>query len=518
MRNTMRTGLAIYLTVAVVAAALLISPVAMGLSHFGQLALEAAPTPVIELTKTGPTTASVGDTITYDFDVYKPGPIDIMKVTVNDPKLGGDIWGPTDMDADTKQTFSKTYVVQPGDVPSITNTATATAISDYGPVKATASHTVNVTVPGPAITLTKTGPATASPGGTVTYTFTVKNTGGYTLHSVIVSDTLPAGDGRYFGAVDFYDLAVGETKSQTKSWTIPADWSGATYSNTGVVRGYDDNINSVGFTSTCVINIVPTPAPAIRLAKTTDHIEYAVGQTVTYNFWVKNTGNTTLDDVTVTDSRLGDLPVFHIGSMAAGEVKVFSVDYVVPNGTPLGAMQNTATVTGQYGGAPVPGFQPAGCEVEIVAPAIELEKSGPAEANVGDTMTYDFTVKNTGDVKLTGVTVSDPMLGGAIFGPVDMEHGTQQTFSKTYVVKDTDPNPLRNEATAIGTPRDGGPAVSDTASWEVIVPLPTPGTTSLSPTSKTAGDSAFTLTVNGTKFVAGSVVRWNGTDRTTTYV
>ncbi len=43
-------------------------------------------------------------------------------------------------------------------------------------------------------------------------------------------------------------------------------------------------------------------------------------------------------------------------------------------------------------------------------------------------------------------------------------------------------------------------------------------TTGLSPTSKMAGDPAFTLTVNGTNFVDGlSVVRWNGTDRNSAY-
>jgi hypothetical protein len=47
---------------------------------------------------------------------------------------------------------------------------------------------------------------------------------------------------------------------------------------------------------------------------------------------------------------------------------------------------------------------------------------------------------------------------------------------------------------------------------------PVPTTTSLNPTSATAGGIAFTLTVNGTNFVNGSSVRWNGTDRTTTYV
>src|SRR3989441_4591701 len=47
-------------------------------------------------------------------------------------------------------------------------------------------------------------------------------------------------------------------------------------------------------------------------------------------------------------------------------------------------------------------------------------------------------------------------------------------------------------------------------------PVPTLG--SLVPTSASAGTGAFTLTVNGTNFVSGSVVRWNSSARTTTFV
>jgi trimeric autotransporter adhesin len=46
----------------------------------------------------------------------------------------------------------------------------------------------------------------------------------------------------------------------------------------------------------------------------------------------------------------------------------------------------------------------------------------------------------------------------------------------------------------------------------------TPTITSLAPASATAGSGGFTLTVNGTGFVSGSTVRWNGADRTTTFV
>lgn len=47
---------------------------------------------------------------------------------------------------------------------------------------------------------------------------------------------------------------------------------------------------------------------------------------------------------------------------------------------------------------------------------------------------------------------------------------------------------------------------------------PTPIATSLTPSSASAGTGAFTLTVNGASFLPASVVRWNGANRTTTYV
>lgn len=47
---------------------------------------------------------------------------------------------------------------------------------------------------------------------------------------------------------------------------------------------------------------------------------------------------------------------------------------------------------------------------------------------------------------------------------------------------------------------------------------PAPSATSLAPMSATAGGGNFTLTVTGSGFVPGSVVRWDGGDRTTRFV
>ena len=81
-------------------------------------------------------------------------------------------------------------------------------------------------------------------------------------------------------------------------------------------------------------------------------------------------------------------------------------------------------------------------------------------------------------------------------------------------------NQLQTTAHDLGAPgRDNYFGYGLIDAYRVLPSNPIPTTTTLSPTSKTAGDAAFTLTVNGTNFVNGlSKVRWNGTDRTTTYV
>src|SRR5207248_9896283 len=45
-----------------------------------------------------------------------------------------------------------------------------------------------------------------------------------------------------------------------------------------------------------------------------------------------------------------------------------------------------------------------------------------------------------------------------------------------------------------------------------------PTTTSISPSSTTAGSAQFILTVNGTNFISTSKVNWNGSALTTTFV
>jgi hypothetical protein len=53
---------------------------------------------------------------------------------------------------------------------------------------------------------------------------------------------------------------------------------------------------------------------------------------------------------------------------------------------------------------------------------------------------------------------------------------------------------------------------------QVVEPNPVPALASLTPNHATHGGPTFTLTVNGSKFVNGSVVQWNGAALPTAFV
>ncbi len=75
----------------------------------------------------------------------------------------------------------------------------------------------------------------------------------------------------------------------------------------------------------------------------------------------------------------------------------------------------------------------------------------------------------------------------------------------------------RSVPVTVFSPTPGG-GTSSNVTFTVAAAPAAPRLSSLSPTSATAGSAGLTLTVNGSRFVASSMVRWNGTDRTTTFV
>ena len=68
------------------------------------------------------------------------------------------------------------------------------------------------------------------------------------------------------------------------------------------------------------------------------------------------------------------------------------------------------------------------------APSIRLIKTGPADAQVGQCITYKFKVTNTGDTYLFDVKVDDPLLGGVIWTKDVMAPGETVEFTRTYKI------------------------------------------------------------------------------------
>ena len=311
------------------------------------------------------------------------------------------------------------------------------------------------------------GDGVASVGDTITYAFSVKNTGNVDLTNVTVADTV---GGVIVSGGPLASLAVGATDSTTFTGTYAltqADINAGTFTNTAEATGYygetpvtdpDDDTQTL------------TAAPAIELVKTGqldlggDGVA-SVGDTITYAFSVKNTGNVDLTNVTVADT-VGGVIVSGgpLASLAVGatDSTTFTGTYALTQvDINAGTFTNTATATGYYGETPVTDPDDD-TQTLTAAPAIELVKTGQLDlggdgvASVGDTITYAFSVKNTGNVDLTNVTVADTV-GGVIVsgGPLaSLAVGATDstTFTGTYALTQVDINAgtFTNTATATG--------------------------------------------------------------------
>ena len=77
---------------------------------------------------------------------------------------------------------------------------------------------------------------------------------------------------------------------------------------------------------------------------------------------------------------------------------------------------------------------------------------------------------------------------------------------------------IATAGTASVTVFNPAPGGGESSALTFTINNPVPTISSLSPASATAGGTGFTLTVNGSGFVNGAAVRWNGADRPTTFV
>jgi len=121
------------------------------------------------------------------------------------------------------------------------------------------------------------------------------------------------------------------------------------------------------------------------------------------------------------------------------------------------------------------------------------------------------TSGGAGAITVTWQNQSPALAGTVKLGEVLAPVSATATGGQSYTVQNT-----AASASLVGTsvPILKGPDVLLT----VTAANPTPALVSLSPPNGAQGGAAFALTLSGTNFITGSVARWNGADRTTTFV
>ena len=360
---------------------------------------------------------------------------------------------------------------------------------------------------------------TFTPGGAISYTITIRNTGAepgeFDVVGATLADTVPAditdvtwtcdassgsacgeatGSGNEINTT--YDILEGGTITYRVTGTVSGSSAATALTNTATVSlpatsggmpiadtNPDNNTDRVTLQRATL---------GISLDKISDYYEsLVVGQTVPYIFLVTNTGQIPLANVTVTDSLPGLSAISPASwpSLAPGETAEFTASYVITqDDVDHGTLTNAAVATGDPPATCLSCDPPTAEDTETIPgspePLLKIEKTSdnPDTGELrypGDLIRYTYTVTNIGNVTATNVTVTDPMEGLSEISPavVDVLYpGDVAVFTAEYVVTETedDSGVLYNAASANATPPSGCVGCGDfnepTATLEVILP------------------------------------------------
>jgi uncharacterized repeat protein (TIGR01451 family)/LPXTG-motif cell wall-anchored protein len=480
--------------------------------------------------------ADEGETIGYSFVVKNTGNTSLTGVTIADPRVTGVTPASANLAPGQSATFTASpYTVTQADVRtgSVDNTAVANATSPTGPVQSNTDSTSTPTpTPDPKLVLQKTGVLAdtngngrADVGEVITYTFHVTASGNLDITGAHVVDPRVASI-----TPAQADIPAGGSADFTGTYTATqADIDAGSIPNTARADGayLDGNGQSQPISSAPDSFVVPTPdrAPALTIDKqgalndTNGNGAADAGETIDYTFTVKNTGNTTLEGVSVVDPRVTTVTPAS-ATLAPGAEQVFtSTGYVVTQAdVDGGSVHNTAFARGHIpGGTEV--YSPTAEHTEpapAAAPALTVkkvatlnDKNGDGVAQAGETITYSFQVTNTGNVTLTDVTVKDDRIAKLLPASVDFLPPAR-TFTFTadpYVVTAADAaaGKVVNVATATGEDPTGDPVVSPESTVTTVAQPPVEPTDPSTPSAPQAPEQPAALASTGATDPSGPI-------------
>jgi large repetitive protein len=443
----------------------------------------------ISITKTAdPTTVQSGGTVTFTLNVANSGPSSAQNVTVSDPidlsSFSDVSVDPSQGTCDATVSCSLGTIVDNGSA-TITITATVTAgastLTNNASVASTtpdpddsdnsASAGINV-ITSADLAIAKTGDANPDQGATTTYTLTVSNNGPNTADGVVVNDSLPSqftataagGDGFdctlpggpggtvvcTLASLAPTDPATNPPPQITITGTIAAGTAGQSISDSATVTSNTGDPDQTNNTAT--FNQVIGPVADVAITKqalesdgtTPVTTPLAVADTFIYAITVTNHGPSAAEAVTVTDtlptgltlaatatgctpgSGSGGTISCTLGTLAPGNTVTINLDVRVGATASNTAPTNTATVSSTTVD-PDPTDNSASATVGVgqVANLSIAKTADPQTANVGDDVTFTFTVTNSSSVGendggpvglgTTGAVVTDVLPPGIQF-------------------------------------------------------------------------------------------------------
>lgn len=260
----------------------------------------------------------VGNIITYTYSIHNLGSEPISGITVTDDQItrqGGSVncsGLPDPLLSGVTAQCTASYTIEQGDIDTgtVTNTGTATGVSNSLPIVAQASKTIHFS-PKPSLMLAKTGSVRkyATSGSPVDYTFTLTNTGNVALISPYTINDPNLDTVDCSAAVS--PLAINASTNCTGvHYLTKNDINGGVVNNTATATAM---YGSYTVTSNAASASVPVPGLILVVntcttspcANPSTATISTLGQTIYYAYTVTNRTTTTKWFIVISDTRVG---------------------------------------------------------------------------------------------------------------------------------------------------------------------------------------------------------------------
>ncbi|MBN1452855.1 MAG: pilus assembly protein [Anaerolineales bacterium] len=446
-------------------------PAAWGGAGGGSYSLDLA------ITASPETYDTLGQVITYTYTLSNSGansltsPYSISDNTVGSISCAG-ATSPLAPGAST--TCTGTYTITQADLDKgfVTNTATATAGATTSPsatatIIATQNPQVNLQVtPTPIIAFNQ--------GTTVTYTFTLQNTGNVTLNGPfsITDDTLPAVN--CSGAAS--PLAPGASTTCIGSYLITSgdidDGFVTNFAIASCSQAISNLASATVVTKPLVLSISASPDTAT-----------AIGQVITYTYTLRNAGPVNLTSpYSISDDKVTTIDCSGAsGSIAPNATTTCTGTYAITQAdADAGSVTNHATATARYSGQTVTSNQASTSVLITALPKITLTISAspnPAQT-LGTVVNYIYTIRNTGTLSLTApFTITDsqyPTLVNCSGATSPLAPGATTTCTHSHTITQEDLNNGSITNTATVTANAGSNLVTSTPVYATVITNPFP--------------------------------------------